>query len=68
MEPLEIFFQDGPSFRWLHDNMHFVFDYTARGYKCVEIREADAATGRVRTLVQESRTPSSIPILRTSAG
>jgi dipeptidyl aminopeptidase/acylaminoacyl peptidase len=53
MEPLEIFFQDGPSFRWLHDNMHFVFDYTARGYKCVEIREADAATGRVRTLVQE---------------
>jgi dipeptidyl aminopeptidase/acylaminoacyl peptidase len=53
MEPIEIFFQDGPSFRWLHDNVHFVFDYTARGYKCAEIREVDAATGKVRTLVQE---------------
>jgi dipeptidyl-peptidase 4 len=53
MEPIEIFFQDGPSFQWLHDNTHFVFDYNTRGYKSAEIREVDATNGQVRTIVQE---------------
>jgi dipeptidyl-peptidase 4 len=52
-EPLEILFQEGPEFRWLHDSAHFTFDFTERGYKRIELREADAATGDVRILIQE---------------
>jgi dipeptidyl aminopeptidase/acylaminoacyl peptidase len=48
---LEILFQEGPEFHWLHDSTHFTF--TERGYKRIELREAHAATGEVRVLIQE---------------
>ncbi len=53
MEPLQMFFQEGPGFRWSDDNRHFTFDFTERGYKRIELREADAQTGAVRTLIEE---------------
>ncbi len=53
VEPLEILYQGGPRFRWLKDGVHFVFTFTERGYKRVELREADANTGKVRVLIEE---------------
>src|SRR5581483_2922742 len=53
VQPLQMFFQEGPGFRWSHDNLHFTFDVAERGYKCIELREADAESGAVRTLIQE---------------
>jgi len=53
-DPLDILFVGGPSFTWFKDNRHFYFEYTERGYQRVELREADAITGKVRAVVSES--------------
>jgi len=53
VEPLQMFFQEGPEFEWLQDNVHFVFDVAARGYREIDLREAHAETGQARTVLAE---------------
>ncbi len=53
-DPIEISFQGGPSFSWSKDNRHFRFNVTDRGWRKIEVREADAVTGKVRTVLFES--------------
>ncbi|HEX7961847.1 MAG TPA: DPP IV N-terminal domain-containing protein, partial [Terriglobales bacterium] len=53
-DALDILFVGGPRFTWFKDSKHFYFDYTERGYQRVELREADAITGKVRALISES--------------
>src|SRR5215469_2623220 len=53
-DPLDILFVGGPSFTWFKDNKHFYFEYTERGYQRIEVREGDATTGKVRSVISES--------------
>lgn len=53
-DPLDILFVGGPSFTWFKDSKHFYFEYTERGYQHLEIREADATTGKVHAVISES--------------
>lgn len=53
-DPIEISFQGGPSFSWSKDNRHFRFNVTDRGWRRVDVREADAFSGKVRNVVSES--------------
>src|SRR5262249_41686149 len=52
--PLDIAFQDGPSFDWFADNKRFHYETEARGWKEVELREVQAETGEQRVLLKES--------------
>ncbi|MGA8344743.1 MAG: DPP IV N-terminal domain-containing protein [Candidatus Sulfotelmatobacter sp.] len=51
--PLELPFQDGPSFDWVPDSKGFYYDYDERGYKAKELRVVDASTGEQRVLIRE---------------
>jgi dipeptidyl-peptidase 4 len=53
VDPIQILFQGGPTFRWQRDGEHFTFNVTERGYKRIDFCEADAITGNVRTLIEE---------------
>jgi len=53
-DPLDILFVGGPSFTWFKDSKHFYFEYTERGYQRVELRQADALSGKVRSVISES--------------
>jgi dienelactone hydrolase len=53
-DPLEISFQGGPGFTWSKDNRHFRFNATDRGWRKIDVREADSTTGKVRTVISES--------------
>jgi len=53
-DPLDILFVGGPSFTWFKDSKHFYFEYTERGYQRIELREADALSGKVRSVISES--------------
>lgn len=55
-DPLDLLFVGGPNFTWFKDSKHFYFEYTERGYQRVELREADALTGKVRSVISESST------------
>lgn len=52
-EPIEMEFQGGPSFDWSSDGKRIFFSTNGRAYKSSEFREADAATGAARIVVQE---------------
>jgi dipeptidyl aminopeptidase/acylaminoacyl peptidase len=51
--PLELPFQDGPSFDWTPDSKTLNYDYDERGYKAKELRIVDASTGEQRVPVRE---------------
>jgi len=51
--PIELPFQEGPSFEWFPDGRRFFYEYEERGYKSKELREVDAETGEQRVLVRE---------------
>jgi dipeptidyl-peptidase 4 len=52
--PLDIAFQGGPFFDWFPDSKHFHYEAEQRGWKEVELRDVDAATGEQKTLISES--------------
>jgi dipeptidyl aminopeptidase/acylaminoacyl peptidase len=52
-DPLAIEFQEGPTFAWFKDSKRFQYLYNSRGWKRVELREVDAATGKQRVLIEE---------------
>ncbi len=52
--PLDIAFQGGPSFDWFPDGKHFYYEEEQRGWKEVEWRDVDAATGEQKVLLSES--------------
>ncbi|HEV2233928.1 MAG TPA: DPP IV N-terminal domain-containing protein [Terriglobia bacterium] len=52
-DPLEIEFQGGPSFGWFKDSKRIHYQFHSRGWKSLEFREVDAATGKERTVAQE---------------
>ena len=58
--PLELPFQDGPSFEWFADSKSFNYDYDERGYKAKELRVVDAATGEQKVLVREQADPHAL--------
>lgn len=51
---IDIAFQGGPSFEWFPDSKRFHYEAEERGWKEVELREVDAATGEQKVLVKES--------------
>ena len=51
--PLELPFQEGPSFDWVPHSKGFYYDYDERGYKAKELRVVDASTGEQRVLIRE---------------
>lgn len=51
--PIAMYFQGGPYFRWSRDNTRLDYTWRARGYKRVEYREVDPATGSQRVLIAE---------------
>ena len=52
-EPLEMEFQEGPTFEWYKDSRRIHYVFRSRGYKRAEFREVDAASGRERVVVRE---------------
>ncbi|MGH9354209.1 MAG: DPP IV N-terminal domain-containing protein [Terriglobia bacterium] len=50
---LELEFQEGPYFSWFKDGKRFWYLFHTRGYKRVELREVDAATGNERVVMSE---------------
>ncbi|MGD2217444.1 MAG: DPP IV N-terminal domain-containing protein [Gemmatimonadales bacterium] len=46
-----------PGFKWSEDGQRVYFPYVERGFGRVELREADAETGTVRTVVSEHGEP-----------
>ncbi len=52
--PLELPFQEGPGFDWLPDNKRFVYTYSTRGYKSLELRVVNAETGEQKVVLEES--------------
>jgi dipeptidyl aminopeptidase/acylaminoacyl peptidase len=52
--PLDIAFQGGPSFEWFPDSKRFHYESEERGWKEVELREVDAATGEQKVLLRET--------------
>lgn len=51
--PLELEFQGGAYFAWFRDSQHFWYRFHTRGYKQIDLREVDAATGAERTVISE---------------
>ena len=51
--PLELPFQDGPSFEWFPDSKAIFYDYDERGFKTKEIRVVDTETGEQKVLIRE---------------
>lgn len=51
--PLQMFFQDGPGFRWAKDSRRFYFQFHQRAYREARLIEADAATGKTRVVIDE---------------
>lgn len=52
-DPLEIYFQGGPSFEWFKDSERIHYMFRSRGEKRAELREVDAETGKQRVVVEE---------------
>jgi dipeptidyl aminopeptidase/acylaminoacyl peptidase len=53
-EPLQMLYYGGPQIRWLPDSRRVYFTWTERGYRRTQLREADAATGQVRVLAEDT--------------
>ncbi|MBV9267147.1 MAG: DPP IV N-terminal domain-containing protein [Acidobacteriaceae bacterium] len=51
--PLDLPFQEGPTFEWLPDNKTIYYDESSRGYKSLELRLVDAATGDQKVFLKE---------------
>jgi dipeptidyl-peptidase 4 len=51
--PLELPFQDGPSFDWFPNGKSLYYDYDERGYKAKELRIVDGSTGEGKVLIRE---------------
>jgi dipeptidyl-peptidase 4 len=51
---LDIAFQGGPFFEWFPDNKRFHYQTEERGWKQIELREVDAATGEQKVLLRET--------------
>ncbi len=58
--PLDIFFYGGRDFQWLPDFRRIVYQEFERGFQAARLREIDASTGAVRTLIEE-RSKTMIP-------
>jgi dipeptidyl aminopeptidase/acylaminoacyl peptidase len=53
-EPLQLLYYGGPAFRWFPDGQRVYFTWTERGYHRLQLREADARTGQVRVLAEDT--------------
>lgn len=56
-EPLDQLYYGGPRFEWASDGQTAWFTYTERGFRSMELRGIDPATGASRTMVRESVEP-----------
>jgi dipeptidyl aminopeptidase/acylaminoacyl peptidase len=53
VKPQQIFYGGGPRFQWFKDGSGIHFREIERGYQRIGLLAADAATGKVRTLIDE---------------
>ena len=51
--PLELPFQEGPSFDWSLDGNRITYEYDERGYKAKELRSVDPESGEQEVLLRE---------------
>ncbi len=56
-EPLDLLYTGGPRFQWFDDSERFYFLYIERGYGRAQLREVNATTGAVHSLVDERAEP-----------
>jgi len=52
-KPLNVLYYGGPNFTWFADSQRFHYRETERGYKNVQFREVEAATGKTRAIIEE---------------
>ena len=51
--PLELPFQEGPTFDWSPDGKSITYQYDERGYKAKELRSVDPESGEQKVLLRE---------------
>jgi dipeptidyl aminopeptidase/acylaminoacyl peptidase len=57
VKPQQLFYGGGPRFTWFKDGRGVYFREVERGYKRIRLQAADAATGKVRTMIDEQAEP-----------